>query len=214
MLDKLQLNQLIRYGYGGFLLTGIVAFFAPKQIKDAIEAGGTVVSPLVILAIGAAIYILHRYVLGELFIYPITHLFHWLFDKMFGRGRVSRPTGHLASKGVQFGRRQSAYTDVRRQLFSEDERKRLDLDHSEAHVLWITALESAGAFVYLSSLDLTLPEAPSENIYWFFLATTVAVTVSALWLDIRLHQNEYRLLTRTELNPPLDQFLRAKGYIE
>ena len=210
MLEKLQLTQLIRHGYGGFLLTGIVAFFAPAKLKEAIEAGGAVVAPLVILAIGTAIYVLYRYILGELLLFPFTHSVHWAFDKVFGDGTASSPIGLLAEKGVTLGRRRSAYTDVRRQLFSEDQRKRLDLDHSEAHILWITAVESSGGLLYVSTLATS--STPSTNVWWFFLFASIAVTPAALLHDIQLHRNEYHLLNSSTFNPSLDNFLRANGY--
>lgn len=205
MFEKLQLTDLIRWGYGGFLLTGIAALFAPSEVKEAIEVGGTVVAPLVILAIGAAVYLLHRYVIGELLVYPLTRFTHFLIDKYFHGGVPSSPTGFLGDRGVGFWQRRAAYTEIRRGFFQENQRKRLDLDHSEAHVLWLTAVECTGACIYAASGGST-----SDAIFRLFLIAAFAATISAMALDIRIHQNEHRLLSR--YSSDVEAFLRNEGY--
>jgi hypothetical protein len=71
------LDRLIRYGYSGFLLTGILLFLVPTRVHPALEAGGAVVTPLVILAAGAAVYAIYRYVLNELLLAPfVLHPLH------------------------------------------------------------------------------------------------------------------------------------------
>src|SRR6266542_4664511 len=75
-------DRLIRYGYSGFLLTGILLFLMPGGVRPAIEAGGAVVAPLAILAAGAAVYTLYRYALNELFLAPfVLHPLHSLIDR-------------------------------------------------------------------------------------------------------------------------------------
>jgi len=65
-LKRFELDRLIRYGYAGFLLVGILLLIVPGQVAPILAAGGTVVTPLVILAVGAAVYTLYRYVFNEM----------------------------------------------------------------------------------------------------------------------------------------------------
>jgi len=65
LFDALPLPILVRYAYSGFLAAGLTLFAAPEWSRGVIESGGAIVTPLVILAFGACIYVLYRHVLGE-----------------------------------------------------------------------------------------------------------------------------------------------------
>jgi len=204
MLEKFDLSKIIRYGYGGFLLTGIVGLFQPEILKKTIESTGSVVTPLIIFSIGACIYIMYRYVIGEFLLYPFTHFIHFLWDFFHKKNRsATSVTGYLAELGIKFGNRRQAYTEIRRSLLSENIKTRLDVAHSETHILYITVLE-----LFVLSIHLQQSNEP----FIIYLLISFVAFVSAICADIQQHQIECRIikfeLSKSELLP----FLLSRGY--
>jgi len=208
MFEQLQLPRLIRYGYPGFLLVAIAAYFDHHKVHEMVSAAGTVVAPLVVFAIGACIYVLHRYVLGELIIYPGTHFIHWLLDCRSDKQKRTSVTGYLGSLKVEFGQRRSAYTDIRRGLFSDKQRERLDLDHTDAHIVWLTAVEFAGTAIYL-----LITNGHDIGPKWFFCVATIPLVISGIMMDIRQNRKEYQLLNTDTMQSKVIEFLKKKGYL-
>jgi hypothetical protein len=210
IFEKIRLTQIIRYGYAGFLAAGIAAFLAPAEVKPGIEAAGHVVAPLVVFAIGACIYVLYRYVLGELMIFPLVHYIHYLVDtQLFGKAEARSPITFLARQGVRLGQRRNAYTDIRRGVFKDAERTRLDLDHTEIAVLYLTAVEFAGAWIYLAA-----SRSGSAASGWFFAVTAVLVGIAAIIADIKQHVYEFQLLQRPVMLADLSKMLQDNGYTQ
>jgi len=136
-----EMDRLIRYGYSGFLLMGILLFITPDSVRPVLQAGGAVVSPLVILAAGAAVYTLYRYVLNEMFLSPLVlHPLHSLIDRK--RPMPTNPANFLM-KEYKVPRRlgHDAYMEVRRGFFPEEQRLVFDRNHTEATIVWLTAVE-------------------------------------------------------------------------
>src|SRR5574340_865811 len=104
MLKRLSLNQIMRYGYGGFLLVGILAVLEPERVEPAIKAAGIVVAPMIIFALGTAIFVIHRHIFGQYVFYQLTHFLQWLLD------RDNSPTVFVAKLNIRFGLRRRAYT--------------------------------------------------------------------------------------------------------
>jgi len=206
----LTLNNILRYGFGGFLLTAMALLYHADVMKKVFESAGPVIAPLVVLAIGVAWYCFHRYVLGELLIYPFTSFLHNLCDRLRCRSSTN-PVKYLKSLGVRFGERRSAYTDIRRsidQLAKRQLLERLDLLHAEYHVLAMTAeLMLMGAFY---GLHRTYPLGAVFPL--FAIAMTSAL--AAVYMDIQLHRGEHRLLSRQLPIADLRSFLSERGYIE
>lgn len=202
MLEKFNLSKIIRYG--GFLLTGIVSLLHPEILKKTIESTGNVVTPLIIFSIGACIYIMYRYVIGEFLLYPFTHFVHFLWDKIHKKNRVSTSvTGYLAKLGVKFGNRRQAYTEIRRSLLSEKIKNRLDVAHSETHILYITVLELFVLSVYLQQ---------SNKPFIIFLLISLIAFISAICADIQQHQIECRIIKFELPKSDLLPFLSSRGY--
>lgn len=209
-LKRTDLDRLIRYGYSGFLLTGIFLFLVPDRVHPALEAGGTVVSPLVILAGGAAVYTLYRYVLNEMFLSPIIlHPLHSLVDWIGRRDEPSNPANFLAKHNVHFLLRHQAYIEIRRGFFDEEQRRAFDRNHTEATVVWLTAVECTIAGAILLRVGVgAVPLWKS----WMLLCVGISTLVAAILMDIRLFQQECRIL-KTRQND-LPKFLRDRGFID
>lgn len=210
MIGKFSLSRLLRYGYGGFLLVGILSLIEQEFVKSSIAAAGSVLAPLVVFFVGVCIFVVYRYVLGEFILYQLTHATHKILDRcMYGKGEVSSPTGYLQSLGVSWWQKRTAYTDIRRELFDKEQQERLDLAHSEIHVLYITAIEffAAAAYLYLSINGSSRPFSIT-----FFLVGAVLTLIAASITDIQQHRIEYRLLRYGIEFDRLVGFLRKRGY--
>jgi hypothetical protein len=208
ILRRSDLDRLIRYGYSGFLMIGILLFLMPTRIRPALDAGGVVVGPLAILAAGAAVYTLYRYVLNELFLSPfVLHPLHSFVDRK--RDVPTNPANYLAKYRVPRRLRHPAYVELRRGFFEEEQRRSFDRNHTEATVVWLTAVEctvSGSAFLLAPFGGVALWKS------WLLLGMGVLTLVAAVMMDIRLFQQECRVL-RTEENR-LPEFLLSRGLIE
>jgi hypothetical protein len=208
-VKAITINNILRYAFGGFLLTGIGLIYHADALKRTIESAGSVVAPLVVVAVGAAWYCFHRYVLGEFVIYPLTHIVHDIVDRGFGRGSTN-PVRLLKSLGVRLGERRSAYTDIRRnidQIANRPLLERLDLLHAEYHVLAMTAeITLIGA---IHGFTQPVPHTPVS-----LLAVSIVSAIAAVSMDIQMHRGEHRVLTRAVGTEQLKTFLRDHGYVD
>lgn len=206
MIERVQLSQLIRYGYAGFLLVALAALLVPEIVKPAIEAAGPVVAPISVLAIGIFIYVLHRYVIGEFLLYPFTHMLHRALDRI-RRSPTSSTVGYLQELGVPFFQRRAAYTDVRHDLLPEEWRRVLDLRHAEAHIIWLTSIECLGASIYLIIIN------EQRLARGILFSVAVVSMLAGIALDIRQNQAETRMLRKHNENAKVSLFLFERGYI-
>jgi hypothetical protein len=117
-LKRFELDRLIRYGYAGFLLVGILLLIVPGQVAPILAAGGTVVTPLVILAVGAAVYTLYRYVFNEML---WVRRLHSIRARLDGKRQMTVPTNPanylVREHGVPEALGHEAYIEVRRGFF-------------------------------------------------------------------------------------------------
>lgn len=209
MLKDIQLSSLIRYGYSGFLATGILLLVHAEVVGAAVEAAGPVLSPLLVLAGGASIYVLYRYIIGEFLLYPVMHGLELLAHRLL-KSLVDTPVRYLARDlHVPFGLRRAAYTAIRREFLPEVTRKRMDLAHSELHILYITAVELAAFWVYLEwgpkeMQDIVNPTA--------VLLLSALVYVAAMLADMREHMYELSVIKQVSSTSDLMDFLSNRGY--
>ena len=186
ILDKLRLGQLIRYGYSGLLFFLVAASLEPVQTKQLIESLGPVLTPLVALVLGVAVYVLYKELLGEMVLYPVRHMLHTMGGRICHRirlrtaaaqGTVGSVPALLGSLKVPFGQRQWAYRCLRATSFVTPERNQLlDLLHSEIHVIYVSAVQLAAAGFYRGWL-----RQPSQG--WFLAALVLLIV--ALVVDWR-----------------------------
>lgn len=207
-LSEIGLPRILRYGYGGLLLMLLAAVINPKEVAAVVGSLGTVLAPLAALGVGAGIYAIHRYVIGEVGLYPCLHLIHRIWDRLRGRRDSTTDTVRfLATLGVKCGDRRASYTAARRHFFDSAVREQLDIAHGELHILWITVDEALLASVYLRVHGrLWLP----------LLLIGLFVAGCAAYADIRQHQLERHMLRIEEGENlgkgKISSFLRARGY--
>ena len=88
LLGKINFERLLGYTYGGLLLVFLGALVQGEIIQSTVEALGDFLAVLATFGIGAAIYVIHRYVIGELFLYPSLHLLHDTWDRKQERSGI------------------------------------------------------------------------------------------------------------------------------
>lgn len=204
VFGRAELDRLIRYSYSGFLLTAILLFLIPDKVGPALQAGGSVVSPLVILAMGAAVYTLYRFVLNEMFLSP---LFLHPLDAVLRRKRSL--SAILKKHKVRYLLVHQAYVEIRRGFFNQEQRRAFDRNHTEATIIWITAVECAFAGAILRFLpQVSVPRWKSV----LLLACGVITLISAITMDMHLLAQETRVLRTGEAH--LDEFLQSRGLVE
>ena len=205
MIEKFSVNNILRYGYSGFLMVGIISLVDPNILEKTIKASGPVVTPLAIFFVGTCIFVVYRYVIGELLLFPIMHLIHWVFDKVIWG--TSSPTGYLGELGVIFGDKRVAYSEIRRGLLKDEERERFNFAHSETHILYITAIELVVASQIIDKNTFSL-------LYGFFLFGAILMLLSAIITDIQQHRVEYKILRHFYKREELIKFLTERGYVK
>lgn len=203
------LGRLLKYSYGGFIVSIIAVLVDPEAVKRVATILGTVLSPLVTIGMGVCIYVLHREVFGELVLYRLLSFAHDCWDWVRGRkgNRVTNTLAYLGILGVRSGNRRAAYNAVRNSFFKPDMRGRFDILHTELHLLWITVdvliIASFYQALAMHSLYLLLP------VLTFFLAVLAAVA------DIRQHQLEcHQLKIEEKRDGGVTNFLKDNLYIE
>ena len=199
--------RIFRYSYGGLLLMVLIAINFPLSLSPIIEALGLVLAPLTAIAIGTGIYIIHRYVIGEIFLYPFLNIVHNILDRIRKRKGLltTNPLNYLHFIGVEKTEQRAAYLAVRSQLFNPSEKKELDVAHSELHILWITVDELLVTAFYLQAKHLTTH---------YFFSISILVAFCAIVADIRQHQLECHKLKITNNKEKLLPFLKEMGYLK
>jgi hypothetical protein len=207
-LKRFELDRLIRHGYAGFLLVGILLFVVPTNVAPVLAAGGSVVTPLVILAVGAVIYTLYRYVFNEMIFVRFVHQFHAHLDR--NRKTPTNPANYLVKVyHVPEELGHDAYVALRRGFLTEAQRFSFDRNHTEATIVYLTFVEciiSGG--ILLALRDNTIPNWKS----WVLVAFGIVNFVAAVRFDIRLFREECRILAANARHLP--KFLQSQGLIE
>jgi len=208
VLEKIGLDYLMRYGYTGFLLAALMLQIFPEESKAFLSNAGSAVGPLCIFALGGFVYTFFRYVLGDLFLFNITHFFHFLIDKFFNNGVPSSPTAYLRKEmGVAFGQRRQAYTEITRELFDEKTAQRLKIDHGEINMLYLTSVVAC-----ISSALLFFRKANATHILFWSEIAAFVFWLFAMFMDIKQHKKEHRMVI-SRGRKDVEVFLKNRGYI-
>jgi hypothetical protein len=147
----LGLSRLLCFSYGGFLLVVCAACIAPSGVKTLIDALHPSLAILAIVAIGAAIYVLHRTI-----VMPVHHRmvcgFFQATEKSGDIGDLaettSSPTIYLGEAlGVAPKRRTAAYNVLRRSDFFAN-KESLEVAHAENGLLVMTGVGLLIAAIY------------------------------------------------------------------
>jgi hypothetical protein len=211
-MPKIDFQMLLRYGYAGFLVAVLLVIAYPAPAKEYIEAGGSVVAPLAILAIGGFVYTIFRHVLGEILIFNLTHCVHSLIDFIFNNNKPTGPTGYLwRVKKINFWQRRHAYTDLMNGLFNDKVNEQLKKSHAETNMVYLTFVVSLIMFILFHFLKINV-----SNIL-LFNSVKYAIPIlwfSAVYMDILQHRKEFRMMFESKLADDVDGILKEKGYIK
>lgn len=229
VLNRLTLDQLLRYAYGGGLLIFFAYIFRPYEVGRMIESMGVIFAPLFILGLGIVVYVISRGLLCEYVTSPIVHTFHFIWDKMreilSKDDKITSPTGYLYELGIKgfwkYFKRREAYTSIRR-LFNFNQpqhkklRKHFDNAHSTHHVLWITIymLMLVGFIMWRTGLEPKLFSTIFNPLYLVFLI--IFLFCSAIVSEIHQFQYECRIIktyNTMESGERITVFLREYGFI-
>ena len=206
-LSEVGIVRVLRYGYCGMLFALLSAAIEPKAVALVVNALGMTFMLLATLGIGASIYAVHRHIVIEVFLYPALQFIHCFWDKIRqSSGKNStNPVAYLRALGVEQGYGRAAYFAVRGQFFEPNKRERLDIVHSELHMLWITASKTLFAAIYLAATG-------RQSLVLF--AISILITLCATIADIRQHQLECLHLKIAERKGEVRCFLRKTNYLE
>lgn len=206
-LSEIGIVRILRYGYGGMLLVLIVAAIELEAVKTIVDVLGTIFALSITLAVGAGIYIFHRYVVGDIFLYPALHFIHQSWDKkrQLSANNLTNTVSYLEARGVKKGNGIAAYFDMRRKFFKLEERKELNIAHSELHMLWITVDETLIATIYLWATGY-------QPVVLFVISIILALFTTIA--EIHQNQLECRLFKIAHRDGRLRPFLRKMDYLK
>ena len=198
-------EQLIGYAYAGLLAVIISAIIQPTLIKDLVASLGGFLIALAALGLGIGIYALYFKVIGELLLYPIQHKVHRLLDfvRRIPAEKYTSSVAYLGHLGVPRGYQRASYEALKASFYDPETCRRVQVAHGELHVLYLTAVESFVAAIYLAAngCDYTL---------WGW--GTAVVYVAALIADTKQHVIEAAML-RAKPESEVKDFLSKGGYL-
>jgi hypothetical protein len=163
--DKLgfTLREFLRYGYAGLLLVLVAALLVPDITSKVMQTLGNVLSPLVVFALGAVIYSLHRALVNDYIIEPLVYWIHRPLEYFWGYRRIlggHNSARHYLEKtfGVSHRHSINALRIVRDDnIFANDKaRDRIHVQNSEITLLFVTATIMGAAALLLKFIDFKI----------------------------------------------------------
>lgn len=196
-------EQLIGYVYSGILAVFIVTQVEPAFIKKTIDTTTALLFTIIALIIGIGLYVFYFRIIGEFVLYPFQHLVHWFVDRL--RGKTGREhtscVRYFGALGVPVGFRRFAYEAIMALFHSDDVRRRIQLQHGELHVLYLTAVEgfAAAAYLFFQGRDFQI---------WLVVGTVFFL--GALLGDLRQHMLECTMI-KAKGEQEVKKFLKDVG---
>lgn len=209
LISGFSISKVLRYAYPGFLLAALLAGFEAPIVSRLVDSAGPALSILILFFLGAALYVIYRYVLGELVLYNLHHFIHYMLDRTISK-RPTSPTGYLGSLGVRIGQRRAAYTALRREFLPAIQRDRFDEAHSEIHLLWMTFLAAGGVTIY-ASINRAATNPPTVLRVAVFLCALLLI--AAIITDTMQAKVEYRTISSGGDRRRVTEFLERLGFI-
>lgn len=199
-------ERLIGYLYAGMLPLIILTIERQENVASFVHATGGILVVIMTVSVGIGIYTVYFRIIGELFLYPIQHGLHMLIDVLTlkkGNNRTST-IGLLVSYGVPISRCRDAYESIKDTFFIKEEKTRLQVDHGELHILYLTATISFFTYIVLNNII----NIQTQNYYlWLALITITAAFIG----DTRQHSREASMIRTQEIE--IKKFLNEKGFI-
>lgn len=197
-MDKLGIRELLRYGYAGFLCALVASLVNGDGTEKLVQHLGDVLAPLTALAVGTAVYLVFKTLVGDLFLWRLINWLHAKVEDLLKRTPTRCKVRYLeATHGVPKGQGLAAYALVRDQILAEPTRERFHVQHSEGYLLFLTA--------FVCGLASLLA-------YACLLPSVVSPVVSAgMWHEIVLCRAERAALGALD-QTKLQEILRAGGF--
>lgn len=199
-----QFVRLLRYAYPGFLLLFLYAWKDGCGFKAFHDNAGTVLVALFGLTLGAMVFVAYRFVLGELIIFPLVNAAHTLLSRRF-----PIKAGVTGWVGLEFhvplGQRRSAYGYLRSECGDAAEVRKVDLIHTELHILYLSSviLSALGAYGFTAG-QVSLGQVRLAG-FLFFVAAVIA--------DMHVHIRE-RIYFETVVGADrVGKLLQKGGYV-
>ena len=180
----LDVPQLIRFLYTGFLLVGLLQLSpVASDLNARLNSLGTAVSVLLVLSIGMVIWTVYHQVIGEFFWFQFIHTIH---KKLPGVSKTS-DMALLEECGVPFLKRRMAYQMFRASYLSAEDRRWVDLNHAYNQLLDVTWIEIGFVLGYWRS---------DVSGFAFLSFAGVACLLIGIATDIRQHAMERFLMMK------------------
>jgi hypothetical protein len=188
------IHELLRYGYAGLLAFAVAGITFPEWMTARIEQLGSVVTPLVAIVLGAAIYTVYRHSVGELAIHALVK---WVHKKCDSRREPSQPTCKYRYLEIEYRVDSGDSLDAFRLIRDADAGgstrwSSFFREHSEVHILYLTFFEL---------LFIATPFALAVHRWGLsasFLVASLFFIAIGLYADIRLNKRETAFLRRIE----------------
>ncbi len=200
-------NEIFRYGYPGLLSFLVATLISPDGTKNIVDAlGGGVFSSFIAFGLGGAIYIFYRPFICDRVLFRVCHRIHrwrkpkWGHQKTNSEDIRCNCVFHLLEEkfGVSRSNRLNAYRVVRDEKFNAKFRRNIYLQHSEIHLLYLTAFILWVALMYLILAPLFSPCLNWERVELIVLFPIISVL--CLWFgfqaDIDLCRRECAYLLK------------------
>ncbi len=185
ILKRLSINKVVRYFYAGFLFLIGLIIYNKTEILPIIKDLGSVNTAICCFAIGAFFYTIYRYVIGELFLYWLVYIIHWLIELPLKE--KLNVIAFLRENNVSFTKSRIYYNNLRRYIFNEEERKKLDYAHSEIHMMYLTSFVLVITVLYSKHF---IENSIINNSY--ILIAGIVIFVAGIIMDVQQHRIEMR----------------------
>src|SRR6056297_2847414 len=80
VLKRMSIDKIVRYFYAGYLFLIVLIIFNKSETLPIIKELGAVNTAICCFSIGAFFYIVYRYVIGEIFLYWLVYIIHWMIE--------------------------------------------------------------------------------------------------------------------------------------
>jgi hypothetical protein len=201
-------ERLFGYVYAGVLSFGSAWLVQPKPIEDLMQAVGPIVSLVLLITVGSAVFAFYMRVIGGVLLFPITHKLHELIDRARGRVGVRSVTSSITFlRLIGVSDPEAAYVEVKDCFdpagHTSPTETRFHFAHGEVNFFYLLAIVTSmtGLVALLQDLGPTLP--------WFIVAALSYLL--AIIADIRVHA--FATVQMRNGSAELKEFLKARNFL-
>lgn len=193
LLLKLKINLIFRYAYTGFLLIVGLILYNKSEFLPLLKDLNELIIVIFGLTSGAFLYTIYRYVIGEIFLYPLVYIIHFLIEKL--TKEKLNMISYLKENGINWIKCRIAYNFIRGHHFKDKLAEIINFEHSEIHFVNLTALTTI--LVYVLGRFSPYTGVVDNRV---FLYGGLLILACGVFLDIRQHRKEIRILKYEEEN--------------